>query len=880
MKKICISPVDSVVNVLLRVADRVVAVSREQIIAEIWDKENSPFISTTPAYLGRKIAEIQNDNIIAQCATLVDNGFNTGNDSYIEYTTIANGQSATFAVRILIIHPDEGFLFLTFERIQRNQYIEIVEDKWKMSLDAAGDGMWDLNLDTNKIFFSDKWQEMFGYTSDEILLVSDWADKVHPDDLLVSQKNIEKYLNGLTAIYSTELRYKCKDGTYKWILSRGVIAGKNKDGKPTRFIGTHQDISAHKALEEEYQSNLNILLKLINNLPDAILLTDEHKRIILINKAYCELYNIDGHPKDLAGADAESNPGEIKTFYKYPEQTIKRINEILKNKKKVFNDELEMSDGRIVSRDYIPLILKDDYKGEIWKFTDITLQKNIDNRFEEQRLFYENILNNLPANLGVLDKDGHILFVNPSSISNEEIRQKAIGKTLWEFDRLLNIPEDIVTQRIEQFNTTINEKRKVEWDEILITKSGKVSYHRRYFSPIYNASGALEFIIAYGVNITDRTIAERTLKASMDAFAHSFTYSGIAKALIEPGGRWIEVNEEVCILTGYTKEELLNLHHKDITYSEDIGIDIPYITKLLNKEITTYTIEKRYISKSRQIIVTYVTVTLLWSAEQTPKYFICDIVDITAQKQLTIELQRQNTQLEAAKTSLANKISHLEELSYMIAHNLRGPAGNIKMMAARLIIDDNDPAVEVEIFTKEEASDIIYQSSISLSDSLDTLMELTQIKLNKDITYDECDIAVTVKNITSQLQAAIFEKRAEIILVIEVCSVSYPKVYLESILYNLTSNALKYSHANVPPHITISTQLINEKVCLTVKDNGLGIDLERYGDKVFKLNKIFHQGFDSKGVGLFLTKSQIESLGGSITVKSKHNKGCEFIVML
>jgi signal transduction histidine kinase len=126
----------------------------------------------------------------------------------------------------------------------------------------------------------------------------------------------------------------------------------------------------------------------------------------------------------------------------------------------------------------------------------------------------------------------------------------------------------------------------------------------------------------------------------------------------------------------------------------------------------------------------------------------------------------------------------------------------------------------------------------------------------------------------------IYEKHAVFNLDIEIKTISYPKAYLENILYNLISNALKYSRSEIPPEITISTTMHEGKVQISVKDNGLGIDLEKYGDRVFKLNQVFHEGFDSKGVGLYLTKTQVESLGGKIELKSVLNEGSEFIVTI
>jgi signal transduction histidine kinase len=74
--------------------------------------------------------------------------------------------------------------------------------------------------------------------------------------------------------------------------------------------------------------------------------------------------------------------------------------------------------------------------------------------------------------------------------------------------------------------------------------------------------------------------------------------------------------------------------------------------------------------------------------------------------------------------------------------------------------------------------------------------------------------------------------------------------------------------------------MVDNKTVLSVKDNGLGIDLEKYADRVFKLNEYFHQGYDSKGIGLYLVKTQVESMGGTIMVESTVNEGTEFIITI
>jgi light-regulated signal transduction histidine kinase (bacteriophytochrome) len=108
--------------------------------------------------------------------------------------------------------------------------------------------------------------------------------------------------------------------------------------------------------------------------------------------------------------------------------------------------------------------------------------------------------------------------------------------------------------------------------------------------------------------------------------------------------------------------------------------------------------------------------------------------------------------------------------------------------------------------------------------------------------------------------------------------IEYPKVYLESIMQNLIQNAIKYRNPERKSWVKVKTELSNKGLVLHVEDNGLGIDLKKHGRKLFGLRKTFHKNEDARGVGLFITKAQINSMGGEVEVKSIVNKGSKFSV--
>jgi signal transduction histidine kinase len=130
------------------------------------------------------------------------------------------------------------------------------------------------------------------------------------------------------------------------------------------------------------------------------------------------------------------------------------------------------------------------------------------------------------------------------------------------------------------------------------------------------------------------------------------------------------------------------------------------------------------------------------------------------------------------------------------------------------------------------------------------------------------------------LKAQVLSKQAIIKTSFEVSSIEFPLIYMKSIFYNMISNSLKYTNPDIPPVIELSSRIEQGKTMLEFKDNGLGIDLNIHRGNMFKLNKVFHRGFDSKGVGLFMTKTQIETFGGSINVESEPGLGTTFIITL
>lgn len=355
-----------------------------------------------------------------------------------------------------------------------------------------------------------------------------------------------------------------------------------------------------------------------------------------------------------------------------------------------------------------------------------------------------------------------------------------------------------------------------------------------------------------------------------EIFANAFQYSGTGMALVSTTGRFLQVNKSLCTMLGYTAEELLALTFQEITHPEDLKEDLQYLNRILTRELETYCMRKRYRSKSGSIVWAKLTVSMAWKEDQ-PQFFISQIEDITHEKTLQDDLTKQNITLNAAVETLQFKIRQLDEINNIIGHNFRGAIANINLLT-NLYHDES------RIFEHDEIINMIEQCSTSMLQSLNTIAELSAPISGAGAALETCSFATTFERVQLQLKGIISDLGAKIVVQWDVPEIRYSQAYLESILLNLLSNALKYARRDTPPIILISTYRQSGKTVLSVKDNGMGIDLEQYGDRLFRLHQTFHDGFDSKGIGLFLVRSQVESLGGSITVSSEVDQGTQFLI--
>ena len=229
--------------------------------------------------------------------------------------------------------------------------------------------------------------------------------------------------------------------------------------------------------------------------------------------------------------------------------------------------------------------------------------------------------------------------------------------------------------------------------------------------------------------------------------------------------------------------------------------------------------------------------------------------------------------LEKLSKRLEYKRNVLQDFAYIVSHNLRSPTGNL-MSLQDVYRRTTDPEMKEEILAK------FFAVADQLSNTVQNLSEVVNINQSLEVHRDELRFETVLQNLITSLSEQITASKAVITYDFSECEqISYPKMYLESVLLNLLTNAIKYASPDRTPEISfVSHRAASGLISLECSDNGLGIDLKKYGGKVFTLNKTFHNNPDARGIGLFITKHQIRSLGGSITIESEPNKGTKFII--
>lgn len=298
------------------------------------------------------------------------------------------------------------------EKYRQEELLRESEERLRFALEGANDGIWDVNMKTGEVFLSPRGCEILGYESYELPEITRvWSELVYEEDLTLTNKRLEQYLNKETEIFEVEQRLKTKSGEYKWILARGKGVAFDQDGNPLRMTGTHTDISKRKMAEEALFESEEHFRALFDKAPLGYQSLDENGNLIDINQKWLEIL---GYEKDEVKGRWFGDflvPEMVDAFRaRFPMFKARgKVHTEFNMKKKDGSSAIVVFDGRI---GHTP---EGDFKQTHCILQDVTESRRAERNTIDTNMRYRMIFENSMDAIMLTSPDGRIESVNPAA---------------------------------------------------------------------------------------------------------------------------------------------------------------------------------------------------------------------------------------------------------------------------------------------------------------------------------------------------------------------------------------------------------------------------------------------------------------------------------
>ena len=354
-------------------------------------------------------------------------------------------------------------------------------------------------------------------------------------------------------------------------------------------------------------------------------------------------------------------------------------------------------------------------------------------------------------------------------------------------------------------------------------------------------------------DVTANKQIELALRESEERFRTTFEHAPVGIDHVDPGGRWLCVNQRLCDILGYTREELLALTFQDITFAADLPLDLERMGQALRGEIATYEMEKRYVRKSGELLWCRLTVSLVRNPDGTPKYFIRIVEDISARKQAEVMLGS-------------------------AAHELRTPVGHIKGFVSTL----RRPDAELDADTRSEFTAEIESEADRLARLIEDLLEHASwsggVVRRRQVTATP---AALVGGSLERVRQELGARDVQVDVADDLPTVEVDVQSMERALENLLHNAHKYSPQDAPIHISADVRY--RMLELHVDDHGPGIPVnerKHIFEPFYRRTSAADSSVPGKGLGLAICRSIVSAHGGEIRAEDAPDGGGRFTVAL
>jgi PAS domain S-box-containing protein len=773
------------------------------------------------------------------------NSFSETSPQMIEHRVVLKDGTVKFVLEHWQIYMVDGVPVRAFgtcqditERKTVDAKLHESENRYRQIVETAQEGIWLVDENDCTIFANNKLAEILGYEPGELngCLIYDFMDEPEKKLALESMSRRKQGLSG-----KGTFKYRSKQGRAIW-TSVSSNALFDESGKYVGALAMISDITEKMALEE------------LLNKTNAISRFGTWELDLINNTLFWSPIT-----KEIHGLSPDFIPN-LQTAIEFYKEGFSRtaitqaVNQAMESGK-VWDLELQIITASGKEK-WVRAIGRGEFEhGKCAKvygsFQDIDAIKRTEQELlNVYREKYE-ILESISDCFYALDKNFTLTYWNKGAETLLGFkRQDVLGKNLWDI-----FPDAVDTIFHEKYQKVAAENTEVQFEGYYETLNLWVEIN------IYPSPGGYA---VYFRDISKRRKAQEELKESQSGLNAILENSEAAIYSLDRDLRYLTFNSKLrnAIKRRFGKDVKRGDHSFDFLnkqfQEEENEWELIYARALAGE---TVKFEKEFRFNDVPAHTSF-SISPIWTNEQITG-LSCFVLDITKQK----EDQLLKDKMTA---DLIQRNGDLEQFSYIVSHNLRAPVANIIGLSNVLQFDFTN---EIE---REKVEKFIFTAVGQLDEVIKDLNYIIQVKRDVNEKREEVLFSELSENIGSVLQNQLRLVKGRIRTEYQVEKIYSLKSYFYSIFYNLISNSIKYARPGLSPEISIRSMLTEGKIVLSFTDNGLGFDLNKYGDKIFGLYKRFHLNVEGKGMGLFMVKTQVENLGGRIYVSSEVDKGTEF----
>jgi PAS domain S-box-containing protein len=381
---------------------------------------------------------------------------------------------------------------------EANQKLEHLLDEKTSQLQGIFENINDayivMDLTGDVLKMNDAAIDLFGYDIEKETL--NVVSLIYKEDFKYAMQSFHELTsNHYFTNYTARVTTKSKE--IRWVhINASIVFDKNKT--PIAAQGIVRDITEEKAAEQRLLDSENRLSALILNLESGVLLEDEHRNIVITNTRFCDFFNIPATPEQLVGQNCAQAAEQSKHLFEDPEGFVARINTLTRNKTQALSDELTLTDGRILERDFIPIYEDGHYKGHLWTYRDVTLHRRFRENIEAEREKYSSIIANMQLGLIEVNNEDEILMVNQSlEAMSGYTEAELLGKKGAEILLESGFEEKIAGENLKRIHGESN-----SYEIQVRTKKGELRYWLISGAPNYNLNGKVVGSIGIHLDIT------------------------------------------------------------------------------------------------------------------------------------------------------------------------------------------------------------------------------------------------------------------------------------------------------------------------------------------------------------------------------------------